>query len=184
MNWVDLAIVAAILGATLLGFKIGFLRAAFLLGAFVLGIMISARVSALLDTLLEKIIQNPDARDLVTFTGAFVLIFAGVNIFGSIICRALHFTFLRWIDSFVGGTLGFLAGVIFTGLVIMYLIKSPISGSEEWVKESLLAPIMKAIVSPIFQELLEKKSVVDFAVPSLQGFNAVFGEWYMSLTLA
>ena len=164
MNWVDLVIVAVVLGATFLGFKIGLLRAAFLFGALILGAVIAARVSGLLDTLLEKLIENPDVRDLVTFTGAFVLIFLGVNAVGSIICKMVGFTPFKWIDQWIGSVLGFLAGVIFVGLAIMYLTKSPVSGSEEWLKGSALAPTMKAIVSPILREFLEKKSAVGFAV--------------------
>lgn len=164
MNWVDLVIIAVVLGAAFLGFKIGLLRAAFLFGALILGAVIGARVSALLDTLLEKLIQDPDVRDLVAFTGIFALVFLGVNAFGSIICKAVDLTPFRWIDQWIGSVLGFLAGVIFAGLVIMYLTKSPISGSEEWLKESALTPIMKAIVSPIFREFIERKSTVNFAV--------------------
>jgi len=168
MNWVDLVIIAVVLGAAFLGFKIGLLRAAFLFGALILGAVIGARVSALLDTLLEKLIQDPDVRDLVAFTGAFVLIFLAVNAFGSIICNAIDLTPFRWIDQWIGSVLGFLAGVIFAGLVIMYLTKSPISGSEEWLKESALTPIMKAIVSPILREFLEKEPLESLKTVSHQ----------------
>lgn len=157
MNWFDVAIIAAVLGAAFLGFKIGLLRAAFLFGSLILGILIGARVSVLLDTLLEKLIKDPDVRDLVTFTGAFVLIFLGINAFGSIVCKIVSFTPFRWIDQWIGSVLGFLAGVMFVGLAIMYLTKSPVSGSEEWLKESFLVPIMKAIISPILREFLGKE---------------------------
>jgi uncharacterized membrane protein required for colicin V production len=162
MNWVDLVIVAAVLGAAFLGFKIGLLRAAFLFGAFILGAVIGARVSVLLDTLLEKLIEDPDVRDIATFTGAFVLVFLGVNAFGSIVCRVVSFTPFRWIDQWIGSVLGFLAGIMLVGLAIMYLTKSSVSGSEEWLKESSLVPIIKTITSPILRELLEKKSLVPF----------------------
>jgi uncharacterized membrane protein required for colicin V production len=168
MNWVDLVIVAAVLGAAFLGFKIGLLRAAFLFGAFILGAVIGARVSVLLDTLLEKLIEDPDVRDIATFTGAFVLVFLGVNAFGSIVCRVVSFTPFRWIDQWIGSVLGLLAGVIFVGLAIMYLTKSPISGSEEWLKESALTPIMKGVVSPIFREFLEKKPLESLKTVSHQ----------------
>lgn len=164
MNWVDIVIIAAILGVALLGFKIGLLRAAFLLGAFILGITISSEVAASLNTLLEEFIENSDVRDLITFTGAFVLIFVGVNFVGGIICKMLRFTPFKWLDQLIGGALGLLAGVVFVGLIVVWLTKSPISGLEELFEKSALAPIMKELVSPIFQEFLEKKSSVAFVV--------------------
>jgi len=164
MNWFDLAIIAVVLGAAFLGFKIGLLRAAFLFGAFILGAVIGARVSALLNPLLEKLIQDPDVRELVAFTGAFLLIFLVANAFGGIIHKVVGFTPLRWIDQWIGSVLGFLAGVIFVGLAIMYLTKYPISGLEEWLEGSALAPIMKAIVTPILREFMERKSAVNFAI--------------------
>jgi uncharacterized membrane protein required for colicin V production len=165
MNWFDLAIAAAVLGATFFGFKMGLIRAAFLFGAFILGAVIGAEISVLLDSLLENIIHNPDVRDLVSFTGAFVLVFVGVNVVGSIIYRIASFTPLKWIDCWIGGALGFLAGIILVGLAIMYLTKSPISGSEQWLKGSALVPIIKAIIKPIFREVLEKEPAAVFVVP-------------------
>ena len=157
MNWLDLIIISLIVGATLTGFKMGLLRATFLVGSLVLGILISAQVAAVLDELLEKIIENQDIRDLVTFSGAFVVIFVGVNIAGSIICKIISFTPLKWIDSWIGSALGFLAGIMFVGVATMYLVKLPVEGTEVLVDKSLLAPMLKALVRPVLRELMEKK---------------------------
>ena len=163
MNWFDIVIAVVVLGTTLLGFRLGLLRTAFLFGAFILGIAIGIQVSALLDELLQEIIADKDVRDLVTFTGAFALVFVGVNLIGSIICKAMGFMPFKWIDQCIGGVLGVLTGIVLVGLAIMYLIKTPVSGSEEWLAGSALAPIIKEIVSPIFQQFLEKEPAASFA---------------------
>lgn len=160
MNWVDIVILILILGAALLGHKIGLLRTTFLVGAFVLGIMISAPLSVIIASPLEKSIDNPNTRETVGFTVAFILIFGAVNAAGNTVCRIVNFTPLKWVDRWIGIALGSLAGIILVGLIIAYLTKSPTSGSEGWISGSAFAPVIKDIVGPIFREFTEKKSLL------------------------
>ncbi len=164
MNWLDVIIIASILLSTLLGLKIGLVRAGFMFLAFVLGAFIGAQVAASDFTFLQKLIDNPDVRYLVSFTAVFLLTFAGINIVGGVIYKVLNATPLRWADKWFGLFLGFLAGIILAGLVILYLDKYPTSGSEELIDKSFLAPILKSLISQLLKGFSHKKPVFAFGV--------------------
>ena len=160
MNWVDIVISILVLGAALLGHRIGLLRTTFLVGAFVLGIIISAPLSVIIASPLDRSIDNPNTRETIGFTVAFILIFGAVNAAGNVVCRIVNFTPLKWVDRWIGIALGFLAGIILVGLIIAYLTKSPTSGSDQWISGSAFAPIIRDIVGPIFREFMERKSLL------------------------
>ena len=159
MNWLDVIIMASILLSTLLGLKIGLVRAGFMFLAFVLGAFLGAQVASLDYTFLQKLIDNPDVRYLVSFTAVFLLAFAGINIVGGVIYKVLSSTPLKWADNWFGLFLGFLAGIIFAGLVILYLDKYPTSGSEELIDKSFLAPILKSLISQLLKGFSHSKPV-------------------------
>ena len=162
MNWLDVIIIASILLSTLLGLKIGLVRAGFMFLAFVLGAFIGAQVAASDFTFLKKLIDDPDVRYLVSFTAVFLLAFAGIIIIGGVIYKILTFTPLKWADNWFGLFLGFLAGIILAGLVILYLDKYPTSGSEEWIEKSFLAPILKSFISQLLKGFSHNKPVFAF----------------------
>ena len=160
MNWFDIAIIVVIFGSTFLGLKIGLVRAAVVLAAFIIAAGLAAQLSVQRISILEKLIENQDVREMAVFTAVFILAFAAINIVGGIICKIINFTPLKWIDQLIGGVLGLLAGIVLIGLGITYLAKSPTSNSEEWLEGSALAPIIKSIVGPILQEFRERKSEI------------------------
>ena len=146
------------------GSRIGLLRAVFLLGAFIIGAFISARVAILPASFLEELIDNPDVRYLIAFTVIFVIVFAVISIMGAVVCKIVSFTPLKWLDRWVGSVLGFLAGIILVGLAILYMLKSPVAGSEEWIKGSFLATFIKSVIAPVFQEYMHKESAMSSVV--------------------
>lgn len=162
MNWLDVIIIASILLSTLLGLKIGLVRAGFMFLAFVLGAFIGAQVAATDFAFLEKLIENSDVRYLVSFTAVFLLAFAGINIVGGVIYKVLSSTPLKWADNWFGLSLGFLAGIILAGLVILYLDKYPTSGSKELIEKSLLAPILKSLINQLLKGFSDKKPMFAF----------------------
>jgi membrane protein required for colicin V production len=158
MNWFDLVIVLVILGAGLLGFKIGLTGTAFLFAALFLGTLVGARVAVLPISAMEKLISNPDVRELVVFTAVFLPVFFFVIIIGSVVTKSMQSKPLKWIDCLIGAVLGLLVGVVFMQLVIIYLTKYPTSSSEGWLSGSRLVSFMKDIIAPIIRDMLERKS--------------------------
>jgi uncharacterized membrane protein required for colicin V production len=162
MNWLDVIIIASILLSTLLGLKIGLVRAGFMFLAFVLGAFIGAQVAATDFAFLEKLIENSDVRYLVSFTAVFLLAFAGIIIVGGVIYKVLSSTPLKWADNWFGLFLGFLAGIMLAGLVILYLDKYPTSGSKELIEKSFLAPILKSLINQLLKGFSDKEPMFAF----------------------
>ena len=166
MNWFDIAIIAAYLSSAFIGFKIGVLRAAIVSGAFIVATVVGARGSIVFALFLKRFFENPDFAYITSFIAAFALAFFCLIFVGMALYRAVKVTPLGWIDSWIGSILGFLAGVVMVGLAIVYLTKYPTSNSEEWLKGSFMVSIVKAIISPLFQEFLEKSGAVAPVVAS------------------
>ena len=158
MNWFDIVIVAAVSGSGLLGFRIGLMRAVFLLAAFILGALLGAAASSWPSSILEEIIPNTDVRELTIFATIFLPVFAIVNIIGSVACKSVRSKPLQWVDCLIGSVLGLLIGIIFTGLVIAYLTKSPTTNSDKWLEGSYLVPNIRTVINPILREFLKKKA--------------------------
>ena len=163
MNWFDIVIIVVALSSAFLGYKIGLLRAIFLFLAFVLGIAASVQIAASPPSFLEHFFRDPNLCYIITLTIVFLLVFIGINMVGSLIYMALSLTPLKWIDSWVGVFLGLLAGILLTGLAIIYLSRLPVSGSDEWIKGSFLAPILKTFITRIFRSALDKDLSVALA---------------------
>ena len=158
MNWFDAAILAVVIGFTFVGFKIGVLRAAIVLGSFIIAAVLASSVAALPASFLEKLIPNPNISYLVGFSLVFLVALVAANVIGGLIYKVVSITPLKWIDSWMGVFLGLLIGIIVVGLVILYLTRSPVSNSDEWLKGSFLTPIVKSITGMIFGEFTREAS--------------------------
>lgn len=161
MNWVDILITVTLLGTTFLGYKIGVIRAAWILGSFTLATIIGARGSVVFASRMGELMKDQDLGYLVSFIAVFALTFFVLSLVGNIICRMADFPPLKWVDGFIGGVLGFLAGIALVGLVIIYLTKFPTANSEQWLNGSFLASVVEAVISPIFQEFLRKNDIAN-----------------------
>ena len=167
MTWIDAIIIAVLLGAAFVGFKIGVISTACASGAFIVATVVGARASVTFAERLGELFKNPDLGYIISFMAAFALAFIGLIFIGNAISRVVKATPLEWIDSWIGSILGFLAGIVLIGLAIVYLTKYPTANSEQWLEESLIVPIMRAIISPIFREFLRKGDVAVAMVASV-----------------
>jgi uncharacterized membrane protein required for colicin V production len=179
MNWLDIVMVVLVLGTTFLGFKIGLLRALFLFVAFVLGILVSVQAAAAPPLFVERFFRNPDLCYLVVLTLVFTLVFVGINIVGGVLYKALSLTPLKWIDSWIGIFLGFLVGILLAGLVIIYLSRLPDSGSDELLKESFLAPILRSLINRVFHGAVGKDFSVAFCRYRVLGNISLSNHYYL-----
>jgi len=150
MNWVDIGIIIIVFIPTFIGFRTGLIRAAFLFAAFFIGALISSRTPILPALFLEKTISQPNMRYLVNFAATFLIVFVAINILGGIIHRLISYTPLKWVDTWIGTGLGFLAGIVFVSFIITRLTNSNLIDSQEWFSGSLLLPILRDLFGQIF----------------------------------
>ncbi len=159
MNWFDIVIVVAIACTASIGIKIGVIRAACVFGSFIVATVVGARASVVLAPRLGELMHDPDLGYLVSFVTVFAIIFVVLGFVSNAISKVADIPPLSWIDGLIGGVLGFVAGIALAGLAIIYLTKSPVSNSEQWLEGSYLSAVVKFIISPIFQEFLRKVDI-------------------------
>ncbi len=167
MNWIDAVIIAVFLGSAFAGFKFGVMRAACICGAFILATVVGARGSVMFAEQLGELFKNPDLGYVISFMAVFSLVFVGLSFVGNAICGVVRHTPLGWIDSWIGSILGFLAGIVFAGLIIVYLTKYPTSDSEKWLEGSFITSIVRTIISPIFREFLKQRDMATSMIASM-----------------
>ncbi|MBD3181905.1 hypothetical protein GF312_06425 [Candidatus Poribacteria bacterium] len=175
MNWIDIAILITIFFTTLIGFKIGLIRSAFLLGSFLVAIVVTPQLAGLFDEYLKEAIDEEKVRYAVSFGAAFIILLLGVNLLGVITYRLVKYTPLRWVDQWIGVALGFLAGIIIVGIIIMYLTDYPLGDSKKWLRESFTAPIVQDFLSQIIREFMEKDYTKLMILQPC--FNLTYGEF-------
>ena len=156
MTWVDGAIIGILIAAAFIGSRIGVVRAVCVCASFVLATIISSRVAVVLDALIVDYIHDENLSYVISFTAIFILSLVGLSYIGNAICKVIRATPLAWFDSWIGGVMGFVSGIILVGLAVMYLIWYPVSNSDLWLNDSFLVSVIKVILSPILQEVLRK----------------------------
>jgi len=139
MNWLDIVIAVFLLITASIGSKIGLIRMAFLFGALFLGTLVAGKLYTLISPYLKGPFQDPNLRDIISFTAIFIPVLIGGVIAGNWIHKGMEIVGLGWMDRWIGSLLGLLIGILVTGITLMILKRHPISNSEIWIRGSFLA---------------------------------------------
>jgi len=136
MSWVDLAIIAVLLVATLGGIAQGFLRSACSLGGLVLGLLLASwnyeRVAALFKTVLP--LQAAD--NVLGFLIIALAVMAIANVTGGILSRTIKDMGLGCLDKLGGAVVGFVQGALMVLLCI--LVTVAFFPGQRWLAEARL----------------------------------------------
>ena len=119
MNWLDLALIIAVIGATFLGLWIGFVRAAFTALGVIVGVLVAGLVA---DNVVVRFAEYLPDEALVNILGyAISVLVAGVLglVAGIIVKKCLGMAFLGWTDRLAGMALGSATGVAISVVVIV-----------------------------------------------------------------
>jgi len=149
MNWLDIVIIAFLLLAASIGSKIGFIRMSFLFGALFLGTILAGRLYTFVSPYLKGPVQDPNLRDIISFTAIFVPVLIGGIIAGNWMRKGIQTVGLSWMDRWMGGLLGLLIGVLVVGITLMILKRHPVSNSQAWIRGSFLAQAISYLMKII-----------------------------------
>ena len=119
MNWLDLALIITVIGATFLGLWIGFVRAAFTALGVIIGVLVAGLVT---DNLVVRFAEYiPDEVPVNIIGYVISVLVAGVlgMIAGTIVKKCLRMAFLGWTDRLAGMALGSATGVAISVVVIV-----------------------------------------------------------------
>lgn len=136
MSWVDLAIVAVLVIATLGGVAQGFFRTVCSLLGLVIGLELAAWNYERLAAVVRPIIPVAAVDNVIGFLVIALLVMAVANIVGGIISDTVSKMGLGCLDKLGGALVGFLQGALLVTLVIMVTVA--FFPREEWLAEARL----------------------------------------------
>lgn len=139
MSWLDIAVIAVIGIATLIGLKIGIIKAVLTLAGVVIGVLLAGRFYVALAEQLTFIPQETLARVV-----AFAIILALVVLIASVIAGVLKWLasiiLLVWVNRLGGALLGLIMGSVFCGALLAIWTK--FLGISDPIAESALATFL------------------------------------------
>ncbi len=139
MSWLDIAVIAVIGIATLIGLKIGIIKAVLTLAGVVIGVLLAGRFYIALAEQLTFIPQETLARVV-----AFAIILALVVLIASVIAGVLKWLasiiLLGWVNRLGGALLGLIMGSVFCGALLAIWTK--FLGISDPIAESALATFL------------------------------------------
>lgn len=144
-NYIDIAIVVLVLLSAIVGFVRGFVREAFSLASWIAAIVVAFLFYEKLATQLPFNIPN----DLARLGVAFLLLFVGVLILGSIINylfnKAIHAIGLGGADRVLGGVFGVVRGSLVVTLLVLLMGLGLTSFTEHplWTQSKLVPHFVK-----------------------------------------
>ena len=143
MNWIDLAVLVVWALTALWGFRTGLLRMFVPLVVVIVGLAVSSRVSDSVGNIFSSFTANENIQTV----GAFVLIFLGLFIIGSIVANFLRIA-LKFIplsglaNGLAGATVGILVGFLLLSGVVTGVQKYPVGNLPETIDESPLGTFL------------------------------------------
>jgi membrane protein required for colicin V production len=136
MSWVDLAIVAVLIVATLGGMVQGFFRSACSLLGLVLGLALAAWNYGRVAVLLKSIVPVEAVDNVIGFLVIALLVMAIANLAGGILAKTIKWMGLGCLDKLGGAVLGFLQGVVL--VMVLVLVTVAFFPGEHWLAEASL----------------------------------------------
>lgn len=143
MNWIDLAVLVVWALTALWGFRTGLLRMFVPLVVVIVGLAVSSRVSDSVGNIFSSFTANENIQTI----GAFVLIFLGLFIIGSIVGQFLR-TALQFVPLFglanglAGAAVGVVVGFLLLSGVLTGVQRFPVANLQETIDESPLGTFL------------------------------------------
>ncbi|MFC1903032.1 CvpA family protein [Chloroflexota bacterium] len=139
MNWLDIAVIVAVVIPALIGLKAGVIKIVLSLAGLIVGVILAGRFYIPLSERLTFISQDSVAKIV-----AFAIILVGVMVIAAVLALLLKWTasitMLGWVNHLGGAVFGLLLGAIFNGALLAIWIK--FFEASAAIDESNIAPIL------------------------------------------
>lgn len=139
MNWLDIAIIVAIIIPTFIGLSQGIIKAVLSLAGLVVGVLLAGRYHALLAGQLTFISQ-PSLANAVAFGIIVIVVMLAAAIAAAVLKWAATAIMLGWLNRLGGAAFGFVMGAIFCGAALAMWVK--FLGISDPVSQSVLAKLL------------------------------------------
>jgi membrane protein required for colicin V production len=139
MTWIDWAIIAILLGATVGGLVQGFLRTACSLIGLLLGLSIASWNYHIVANALLPLIHSEATANIVSFILIAVLVMAICNLVGNLLARAMEWMGLGCLDMVLGGIAGFAQGFLLVTIFLIGIVA--FFPKSDWMAGAKLPPM-------------------------------------------
>ncbi|MGE4506217.1 MAG: CvpA family protein [Desulfovibrionaceae bacterium] len=138
MNALDIVIILVVLLAMTRGLFKGLVREVLSLGSLVLGIFLAAKFHSSLSPYLEPYCSSPSTATAASFLILFIGTLALAWFLGHLFKRFAEDSLAGWIDTVLGGALGFCEGTL--ACLVLVLMLGTFLPHFSFYADSLLAP--------------------------------------------
>lgn len=147
LNWVDVAVLAIVVGSAVGGVMRGLVRELASLLACSLGLLAALRYHADLAREMAPALGDGQPARIVAFLLIAGIIWGTLELAGILIARTLDATGVRWIDRVAGAGFGVLRGLVVVGVLLVLADMYLPSLDPSVAKSSLGQPIMSTVRS-------------------------------------
>ncbi len=145
MSILDIMIIAVVIGFTLISAMWGMVREVIAVLGLIAGLLLAGQLSPQFATSLGFISDPVVARG-----AAFVIIVIAVSVVASVVASILYFgiglLFLGWLDALLGAGLGFIQGILASGVILVGIaLISPVWAVEQLNQSSLVNKVFGTV---------------------------------------
>jgi len=180
-------IIAIILIFVILGLRNGFIRWMTVTLGMIVGFWMASQKYLVFENSLLRIAHSQHLAHVIGFFLIFLLFFLIVVLFGYLLSKVVNLTLLSWLDRFLGGVFGLVAGLILVWLLLILVITVQPS-SQRYLSKSPLVPkileigqrvsglpiqpkVIKKYLTSAPKTLLLSQSVVLYYIPLNNNLN-------------
>jgi membrane protein required for colicin V production len=139
MTWVDWAIVAVLIVATLGGLAQGFFRTAFGLAGLVIGLMTALWNYGRLARIFLPVVRVASLANAIAFFVIVILVMLIAAIIGGFLAKTFRWAGLGCVDTLLGAVFGFLQGVAI--VMVFVLVTLAFFPGTWWLTDATLPPM-------------------------------------------
>ncbi len=141
MNWLDIVVIAVVLGFTYSAYSAGLIREIITLVAVVIGIVVAGQLYRNLATDVLVFIDNEEAALAVSFLVLFGAVFLLGQVTAYVLKRTASLLMLGWADQLGGAFFGLLKGLLVVQILLIIFAAYPQLGLEDAINGSRFASI-------------------------------------------
>ncbi len=159
MNIVDFVILGVLVIFAYKSYRKGFTGEIFSLLAILLALFVASKLYTPLSAYLLSISESKTLSDVISFAILFIVVNFAVNRLGEWFKYLLDRLYLDWLNSLLGGVVGFAKGFLLVGVILLILQYLSFPFANKQFNKSLTSPHIILAFSKVF------KFTVD-AIPS------------------
>lgn len=164
INWLDIAIAAALVLTLLLGIRAGLIRSIFNIAGVAAGLILAFRFFEYMSTLLLSFTSmSKFIADFVSFVVIFSFAAVAFHLLGSFLTSVKGFKSFKLIDRIGGSAAGLAVGLAIISIILVFLTAFPIFAEfQELFDRSYLAPPIVEAAYGVYGQLSEQLPMSEY----------------------